>query len=98
MSTVISAIGEATGMKPDDQAIALGALAMAKMKALYYTMCLVETTTPELRHLFHTHLQDALTEHERFTSLVVKRGWYKAHATPEELVRQAVQVAQPVLQ
>ncbi len=98
MNSAMSAIGEAAGMKPGDEVIALGALAAAKMKAQAYCMCLVEAKSPELRHLFQTHLQDALAEHERWTQLVTKRGWYKADASPQELLQQAVEMAKPALQ
>lgn len=36
MSSVISAIGEAMGMKPDDRVIAEGLLTAAKLKATAY--------------------------------------------------------------
>lgn len=95
---VMSAIGEATGMKPGDDVIAVGALMAAKMKAQMYCLCLLEATHPEVRHLLQTHLQDAISEHERWTKLVVGRGWYKAEAPAQELLRQAVQQALPALQ
>ena len=98
MSTVMGAIGNATGMKPDDSVIAGAALSAAKMKAGAYLTCLLETTTPELRQILSTHLQDAITEHQRWSELCIKRGWYKAEAPAEELVAQAVKGATPVLQ
>lgn len=97
MSTVMSAIGEAIGMKPDDWVIALGAMSTAKMKAIAYSTAAVESASPDLRHLFTTHLNDALAEHERWTKLAVDRGWYKAYASPEELLRQAVNDARAVM-
>jgi similar to spore coat protein len=98
MSTVISAVSEATGLKPEDEVIAQGLLAGAKMKAMAYCTALLESATPEVRHLLQTHLQEALAGHERMVHLAVKRGWYKADASPEDLVQQAIQLAQPVLQ
>ncbi|HYF81091.1 MAG TPA: spore coat protein [Symbiobacteriaceae bacterium] len=98
MTTVLSAVGEATGLKPDDQVIAQGMLAGAKSKASAYCLAICETVTPELRHLFTTHLNDALAGQERLSKLVQSRGWYKATAEPAELVKQAVKQAQPVLQ
>ena len=96
--TVMSTIGAATGMKPSDEVIAQGMVSAAKLKAISYCTALLETTTPELRHIFHTHLQNALAEHAQCSKLVIDRGWYKAQAAPQELVAQAVQQAQPVLQ
>lgn len=84
-------------MKPDDRVIALGAMGGAKMKAMAYTAAVLETATPDLRHLLTIHLNDALAEHERCTKLVVDRGWYKAYAGADALVKQAIQEAQPAL-
>lgn len=58
----------------------------------------MKPTNPEVRHVLQNHLQDAIAEHERWTKLVVGRGWYKAEAPPQELLRQAVQQAMPALQ
>lgn len=98
MSTVMGAIGEATGMKPSDQVIATGALAAAKMKALFYCQSLLECSTPELRQIMQTHLQEAIAEQQRCADLMIKRGWYQAQADADSLVGQAVQFAQPALQ
>lgn len=97
MATIMSAIGEATGLKPGDDVIGLGMLTMAKSKAMAYAAALVETATPELRHLFSQHLSDALAEHERCTKLAVERGWYKAYDGPDALLQQAVTDAQTSL-
>ncbi|MDF2629602.1 MAG: spore coat protein [Symbiobacteriaceae bacterium] len=98
MSQVLSAVGEATGLKPEDQVIAQGMLQGAKSKASAYCLAICETVTPELRHLLTTHLNDALAGQERLSKLAQSRGWYKAAAEPLELVKQAVKQAQPVLQ
>lgn len=97
MTTVMSAIGEVAGVKPTDEVIGLAAVTAAKMKAQVYLAAILETTTPELRHIYSTHLQDVLTEHERYSALAVKRGWYKAHASAGEILSQAVQQAEPVV-
>ena len=98
MTTVLSAVSEATGLKPDDSVIAQGLLTGAKFKAVAYCGAVCESTTPELRHLLSTHLEESLTGQERLSKLVVQRGWYKAQAEPNEMLRQAVQQAKPVLQ
>jgi similar to spore coat protein len=97
VSSVISAIGEAMGMKPDDRVIAEGLLTAAKLKATAYCAAVLETTNPDLRRLLTTHLTDALAEHERCTRLAIERGWYRAHASPEDLVSQSLQDARHVL-
>jgi similar to spore coat protein len=97
MSTVLSAVSEATGLKPSDQVIAQGLLAGGKMKVMAYATALCESATPEVRHLLSGHLQAALAGHERMIKLAVKRGWYKADASPQELLAQAVKQAQPVV-
>lgn len=98
MSTVISAVGEATGLKPTDEVIAQGLMALGKVKIMTYCTALVESFTPEVRQILGSHLQEALAAHQRMTDLAVKRGWYKADASPHELLQQAVAQAQPLLQ
>ncbi len=98
MSTVISALGEAMGMKPEDRVIAEGLLTAAKLKSTAYCTAILETTNPDLRRLLTTHLTDALAEHERCTRLAIERGWYKAYASPDELVGQALKDAREVLE
>jgi spore coat protein CotF len=98
MPTMMSTLSEATGMKPDDRVIGLGALSAAKMKAMMYTQATLETATPEVRHIFTNHLQAALAAHERATKLAIQKGWYKAQEGAEALLKQAVADAAPVLQ
>jgi similar to spore coat protein len=98
MSTVMSAVGEATGLKPNDQVITQALLAGAKIKVMAYAGALVEAATPEVRHMLQEHLQAALAGHERMIKLAMNRGWYKADASPEQLLQQAIQQAQPVIQ
>lgn len=97
LGAIGEAIGEAVGMKPDDQIIAEAALGAAKGKAMAYSAAVLETASPDLRHLFTTHLTDALAEHDRWTQMAINRDWYKAYASPEDLVRQALNHARPVL-
>ncbi|HWI60208.1 MAG TPA: spore coat protein [Symbiobacteriaceae bacterium] len=98
MTTVLSAVGEATGLKPDDQVIAQGMLVGAKIKSAAYCAAICESVSPDLRHMLTTHMNDSLAGHERLTKLAQQRGWYKAASEPAELVKQAVKQAQPVLQ
>jgi len=98
MSTVLSAVGEATGLKPDDNVIAQGLLSGAKTKALSYCAAVCESASPELRHLLTTHLEASLAGQERLSKLALNRGWYKATAEPVDLLRQAIKQAQPVVQ
>lgn len=98
MSTVMSTISEATGLKPDDDVIALAAVSACKAKAKSYLRASMECTSPGLRHIFNTHLHATMTEHEVLSALAIKRGWYKATASAEELVQQAVTYAEPVIQ
>lgn len=98
MSTVLSAVGEATGLKPDDKVIAGALLAGAKVKAMAYCGAALESTNPEVRHVFTSHLQASLAAHERMTKLMMQRGWYSADASAQELLQEAVTQAKPVLQ
>ncbi|MFZ5813699.1 MAG: spore coat protein [Bacillota bacterium] len=98
MTTVMSAIGEATGMKPDDKVIGLGLMAAAASKAQGYLTAALTTTTPELRHVMLTHLQDALNEHEQVTRLAIKKGWFQPHLPVDQLIRESAAFAQPMMQ
>lgn len=98
MATVMGAIGEATGVKPDDSVIAMGAIGAAKLKAGFYLTALLESASPELRHLFQTHLQDTINEQHRWADLAIKKGWYKACGTPDDLLQDAYKKAQQALQ
>jgi len=97
MSTILGAVTEAVGMKPSDQTIAIAAVDTAKAKANMYLQAVLTSTTPELRQVLMTHLQDSLTEQQRITELAIKRGWVKPQSTPEEQVGAAVQFAKPAL-
>lgn len=97
MSEVLSAVGEATGLKPNDVVIAHGLLTAAKMKSMAYCGAVLESNTPEVRHLLTTQLQAALAGQERIAKLANERGWYKAQAQPDELLKQALTYAKPVL-
>lgn len=95
ISPVLSTIGEAAGVKPDDSVIAQGAILGCKMGAMAYCTALLESATPELRHILRTHLQDELAEHERLTKLAAKKGWYKPDDKPEAILQQALKNAMP---
>lgn len=98
VGAISEAIGEASGLKPGDDLITLGLMVGAKAKATTYCISVLESTTPEVRHMFATHLQDTLAGHERISKLAVARGYYNAHAAPPELLAQAVHQAQPAIQ
>lgn len=93
MPNIAGTIKELTGLKPDEQTIALGLMSSGKTMAAFYTAAVLESANPELRHLFTTHLNDALQGHERISRLAIERGWYPAQGDPEELVRQAADYA-----
>lgn len=93
MSQMLSALGEASGMKPEDDVIGLAAVIGAKAKAKEYLGALLETSTPELRHILASQLQEAITEHEQMAALAIQRGWYKAGASPVELLNQSAAYA-----
>jgi spore coat protein CotF len=98
VSEVLSAVGEATGLKPNDAVIAHGMADAAKMKCIAYLGAVLESTTPEVRHLLTTQLETSLAGQERIAKLVVGRGWYAAQKQPDELLTQALEFAKPVLQ
>ncbi len=98
MTSVMSAIGKATGMKPDNKVIGMGLVDASKGKAQAYLAALMGTTSPDMRHILLTHLQDALTEQEHVTALAIKKGWLKPELPPSEMVKEAVNEAKALLQ
>lgn len=98
MPTMMSTIGEAAGLKPDDAVIGLGAVAAAKSKAQGYMMAVLGSTTPELRHILTTQMNQVLAEHEKMATLAAKKGWYIHSPSPDVYVQQAVDFTKPVLE
>lgn len=98
MSTVVSAIGQVTGMKPDDRTIGIGLIDAATAKAQMYLTATLASTSPELRHILLTHLQNAISEHENVTKLAVEKGWVKPNITTDQMVKEAAAHVQPILQ
>lgn len=97
MTTVMSAIGEATGMKPEDKVIGLALMATAQLKAQGYLAGVIAATSSDLRHLLLTHLQDELAGHERAMNLAVKRGWLKPELPAEQWIKMAASDAEAIL-
>ena len=75
-----------TGMNTmTDQVIATDFLMAAKTNVKNYALALTETATPEVRTILKTHLDDAITTHERITGYMMKKGWYHAYNVDEQI-------------
>ena len=97
MTSVISAVGEATGMKPDDKVIGLSLMAAAQANAKNYLAAVISSTSPDLRHVFMTHLQDEIAAHERATRLAVERGWLRPDLSARDWIKMAASDAETIL-
>lgn len=97
MTTVMSTISEATGIKPDDRTIADATLIAAKIRATTYCGAALAASSPELRKILNRHLQESLTESERTVELLTKKGWYNPHEPPSAMVAQVLDHAKPAL-
>ena len=97
MSTIMSAVGEATGLKPDDSVIATGLMVAAKAGAVAYCTALVSATNPEVRHLFSELMQSSITGEERISKLVTARGWDNPQASPQEMLQNTMKLAKPIV-
>ena len=98
MPTMMSTIGEAAGLKPDDAVIGLGAVGAAKSKAAAYMAAVLAATTPELRHILTTQMDQVVAEHEKMGALALKKGWMLNSPSAEVYVQQAVDFTKPVLE
>lgn len=84
-------------MKPDDKVIGLSLMAAAQANAKNYQAAVIASTSPDLRHLFTTHMQDELAAHERAMRLAVERGWLRPDLSPREWIKMAASDAVAIL-
>ncbi len=60
-----------------DQVIASDLLISAKSGVRNYAMALTEAGTPEIKAMLTRQLEDAIDLHERISTYMIERGWYR---------------------
>lgn len=83
-----------TGGNLSDQVIASDLLSTSKLSAMQLTMACLESATMELREVFQGRLNECLADHARLSKMCEDRGWYKAYASPSELLQQDLKLAE----
>lgn len=62
-----------------DQVIATDFLVAAKSGVQNYAVAITETTSPQVRAVLRTQLNDAITTHETIFNYMMKKGYYNAY-------------------
>ena len=71
-------------MDINDEIIASTMMASAKAAADAYFNSTLASTTPELKALYSSSLNQVLGGHTAITALSIKRGWVKPYNTPTQ--------------
>lgn len=89
MSTILSNIVKNT-TDINDEVIAGNMLAGAKSAADAYFTATIASTTPELRALYSSSLNQAVAGHSALTELNITKGWIKPYNSPTQQLSDVV--------
>jgi len=67
-----------------DQVIATDFLVAAKSGVQSYAVAITEATTPQVRAVLKSHLNDAITTHDTISNYMIKKGYYHAYDMHEQ--------------
>ncbi len=93
MSTILSNIVQST-TDINDEVIAGNMLASAKGAADAYLNATITSTTPELRALYSSSLNQVVGGHSALTELTINKGWSKPYNSPTEQLSDIVNKAE----
>lgn len=77
-------------MDVNDEIIASSMMASAKATADAYFNSTIASTTPELKALYSSSLNQVLGGHTAITELSIKRGWVNPYNTPTQQLTETV--------
>lgn len=97
MSTILSNIVQNT-TDINDEVIAGNMLAAAKSAADAYLNATMTSTTPELRALYSSSLNQVVGGHSALTELSINRGWNKPYDPPAQQLSDVVNKAGTTVQ
>lgn len=97
MSTILSNIVQNT-TDINDEVIAGNMLAAAKSAADAYLNATMTSTTPELRALYSSSLNQVVGGHSALTELSINRGWNKPYDPPTQQLSDVVNKAGTTVQ
>ncbi len=78
---------------PDACDIASDMLKDSKFTVISLASAITETTNHEVRSLLQQKLNAAIDEHYKLADIVVKKGWYQPHLTPQRQISQDMRMA-----
>lgn len=96
MSTIISNIVQNT-TDINDEIIAGNMLASAKGAADAYLTATMTSTTPELRALYSSSLNQVVGGHSTLTELAVNKGWSKPYDAPSQQLSDMIDKAETTI-
>lgn len=82
MNTLVKTVIGMGGMS--DQVIATDFLVSAKSGVQNYAVAITETTSPHVRAVLRTQLNDAIATHEAISNFMMKKGFYNAYDMSEQ--------------
>lgn len=86
MNIINGILENITGMDNlSDQVIATDFLISVKSGIRNYGIAITETTSKEVRTVLRKQLQEAITTHEIITNYMIKRGFYHAYNSAEQI-------------
>lgn len=97
MSTILSNIVQNT-TDINDEVIAGNMLAASKGAADAYLNATMTSTTPELRALYSSSLNQVVGGHSALTELSINRGWTKPYDPPTQQLSDVVNKAETTVQ
>lgn len=89
MSNILSSIVNNT-TDINDEVIAGSMLASAKSAADAYLNATMTSTTPELRAIYSSGLNQVVGSHSALTDLTVNRGWINPYTSPNQQLSDVV--------
>ena len=72
------------GNQLTEKDIALDLMTSSKAGITTLTKVLTETTNSQLRNTRMNELTTCVNSHHRLSDIAISKGWYNAHATPDE--------------
>lgn len=97
MSTILSNIVQNT-TDINDEVIAGNMLASAKGAADAYLTATITSTTPELRALYSSSLNQVVGGHSALTELTINKGWIKPYNPPAQQLSDVVNKAETTVE
>lgn len=93
MSTILSNIVQKT-TDINDEVISGNMLASAKSAADAYLNATMTSTTPELRALYSSNLNQVVGGHSTLTELTINKGWINPYNPPNQQLSDVVNKAE----